>query len=95
MLFQQGDGLYNTPEETEFVDKIYQVCKNISVDYAVMEKAQNVKVYAAEFGWSDLGTWGSLYELRKKDDNRNVITGNHVKPMIQINVLSMCQRTRW
>lgn len=79
MLFQQGDGLYNTPEETEFVDKIYQVCKNISVDYAVMEKAQNVKVYAAEFGWSDLGTWGSLYELRKKDDNRNVITGNHVK----------------
>ena len=44
-----------------------------------MEKANNVMVYAAEFGWSDLGTWGSLYELRKKDQNNNAIAGNHVR----------------
>lgn len=78
-LFKQGEGLYNTEKETEFIDRIYQVCRNISVDYGIMEKAQNVKVYAADFGWSDLGTWGSLYELRKKDSNRNAISGNHVK----------------
>lgn len=78
-LFKQGEGLYNTPQEEEFIDRIYQVCKSISIDYGVMEKARNVKVFAAEFGWSDLGTWGSLYELRKKDSNKNVITGNHIK----------------
>lgn len=78
-LFKQGEGLYNTPQEADFIDKIYQICKSISVDYGIMEKAQNVQVFAAEFGWSDLGTWGSLYELRKKDANKNVIAGNHVK----------------
>lgn len=78
-LFKQGDGLYNTAKEQEFIDHIYQVCKNISIDYGIMEKARNVKVYAADFGWSDLGTWGSLYNLRKKDSKQNVISGNHVK----------------
>lgn len=78
-LFKQGEGLYNTDKEEDFIDQIYQVCKKISVDYGIMEKARNVKVYATDFGWSDLGTWGSLYELRKKDANKNVITGNHVK----------------
>lgn len=78
-LFKQGEGLYNTDSEPEFIDKIYQVCRNISVDYGIMEKAQNVHVYAADFGWSDLGTWGSLYEIRKKDTNQNVVSGNRVK----------------
>lgn len=78
-LFKQGEGLYNTPEEEEFIDRIYQVCRKISIDYGIMEKADNVRVYAADFGWSDLGTWSSLYELRKKDANLNAIVGNHVK----------------
>ena len=78
-LFKQGDGLYNTPQEEEFIDRIYQVCRKISIDYGVMEKADNVNVYAADFGWSDLGTWGSLYELRQKDANLNSVVGNHVK----------------
>ena len=78
-LFKQGEGLYNTPQEEEFIDRIYQVCRKISIDYGVMEKAGNVKVYAADFGWSDLGTWSSLYELRKKDENLNTVVGNHVK----------------
>lgn len=78
-LFKQGEGLYNTANEAEFIDKIYQVCRNISVDYGIMEKANNVHVYAADFGWSDLGTWGSLYDIRKKDNNHNVVSGNRVK----------------
>lgn len=77
-LFRQGEGLYNTPNEISFIKQIYQVCKNISIDYGIMEKAQNVKVYAADFGWSDLGTWGSLYELHEKDENANAIVGKKV-----------------
>lgn len=78
-LFIQGEGLYNTPDESAFVEQIYQVCRNISVDYGIMEKAQNVRVYAADFGWSDLGTWGSLYSMRPKDKNLNAISGKRVK----------------
>ena len=78
-LFKQGEGLYNTPAETNFIKATYQVCKNISIDYGIMEKAKNVCVYAADFGWSDLGTWNSLYEISEKDENRNVISGNKVK----------------
>ena len=78
-LFLQGEGIYNTPEEAEFIETIYQTCRNISIDYGVMEKAQNVRVYAADFGWSDLGTWGSLYNMCKRDERMNVIAGNHVK----------------
>ncbi len=78
-LFKQGEGLYNTPQEEEFIERIYQVCRKISIDYGVMEKAENVWVYAANFGWSDLGTWSSLYELRKKDDDLNAVVGNHIK----------------
>lgn len=78
-LFKQGEGLYNTPGEEAFIERIYQVCRKISIDYGVMEKADNVWVYAAHFGWSDLGTWSALYELRKKDENQNAVVGNHVK----------------
>ena len=77
-LFQAGMGKYNTEEEKAFIDKTYSVCTNISIDYGVMEKASNVHVYAADFGWSDLGTWGSLYEIREKDENQNAIVGNNV-----------------
>lgn len=78
-LFKQGRGFYNTPFEEDVVKKIYEVCRNISIDFGIMEKAQNVRVFAADFGWSDLGTWGSLYELRSKDENQNAIMGKRVK----------------
>jgi len=77
-LFQAGIGKYNTEEEEDFIGKTYSVCTNISIDYGVMEKASNVYVYAADFGWSDLGTWGSLYDIRDKDENRNAIVGKNV-----------------
>ena len=77
-LFKAGKGIYNTPGESSFIDETYAVCKNISIDYGIMEKAKNVYVLAVDFGWSDLGTWGSLYQIRKKDENQNAIIGNNV-----------------
>ena len=53
-------------------------CRNISIDYGVMEKAENVYVLVSDFGWSDLGTWGSLYDQLSKDDKQNSVTGKHV-----------------
>jgi mannose-1-phosphate guanylyltransferase len=77
-LFSKGIGKYNTDEEEGFINETYAVCKNISIDYGVMEKADNVYVLSVDFGWSDLGTWGSLYTLRDKDNNQNAVVGNNV-----------------
>jgi mannose-1-phosphate guanylyltransferase len=77
-LFEKGAGKYNTAGETDFIHEIFPVCKNISIDYGVMENADNVYVLAADFGWSDLGTWGSLFDIRQKDSNKNAIIGNNV-----------------
>jgi mannose-1-phosphate guanylyltransferase len=77
-LFKKGIGKYNTPEEEAFIEETYSVCTNISIDYGIMEKASNVYVYAADLGWSDLGTWGSLYEIREKDENGNAVVGKNV-----------------
>lgn len=77
-LFSQGEHLYNTPNEPAFINKIYSECMGISIDYGIMEKSDNVYVLTADFGWSDLGTWGSLYENKEKDDHGNVVTGNGV-----------------
>jgi len=77
-LFKEGIGLYNTSEEHTFIAATYPKCKNISIDYGVMEKADNVHVLCADFGWSDLGTWGSLYDMSQKDDQLNAIQGKNV-----------------
>lgn len=70
--FESGKEKWNTPEEEAFINEIYPSCENVSIDYGILEKANNVSVLCAEFGWSDLGTWGSLYELSPKDENENV-----------------------
>jgi mannose-1-phosphate guanylyltransferase len=67
----QGLEKYNTPEEQTFIKEQYPMCQNISIDYGIMEKAENVYMLVADFGWSDLGTWGSLYDLTKKDEYKN------------------------
>ncbi len=78
-LFEEGISVYGTPGEEEFAKKAYSQCKNISIDYGIMEKAQNVYLLKAEdIGWSDLGTWGSLYEFSDKDDIGNKIIGKNV-----------------
>lgn len=69
----QGKGVYGTPEEKQFIETYFPACPNISIDFGVMEKADNVFVQLCDFGWSDLGTWGSLYDLSQKDENRNAI----------------------
>lgn len=77
-LFEKGLKLYNTPDEIPFIKKTYSECQGISIDYGVMEKAKNVFVLTADFGWSDLGTWSSLYENKEKDEHGNVISGDNI-----------------
>ncbi len=65
--------IYNTPKETSFITSNYGKCENISIDFGIMERAENVKVLPVDFGWSDLGTWGSLYKKMDKDNDENVV----------------------
>lgn len=67
-----GVGLYGTDKEKAFINEYFPACPNISIDFGIMEKADNVYVLMGDFGWSDLGTWGSLYDLSPKDNNQNV-----------------------
>lgn len=78
-LFSAGTNAYNSKLEIGFIEQTYAKCENISLDYGIMEKAQNVYVLPADFGWSDLGTWGSLYENLQKDENQNAVVGKNVK----------------
>ncbi len=77
-IFEKGLGIYHTPNESAFIKDSYAICPNISIDYGIMEKAENVYVFASDFGWSDLGTWGSLYDMIDKDTNSNAIIGKNV-----------------
>ncbi len=77
-LFSSDLSKYGTPEEEEFITGVYSTCKNISVDYGIMEKAEDVYVFFSDFGWSDLGSWGSLYEHSTRDMNGNMLRGNNV-----------------
>ncbi len=77
-IFEEGNKIYNTPAEAEFIKTAYTQCTNISIDFGVMEKAKNVFVMSADFGWSDLGTYGSLYEHIKHDQNHNAVVGKNV-----------------
>ncbi len=78
-LFSEGRGIYHTEAEDEFIRRIYGQCKNISIDYGVMEKAPNVYVVLSDFGWSDLGTWGSLYTHVAHDAQENAVVGKQVR----------------
>lgn len=77
-LFSEGENLFNTENEDRFIKTAYTQCKSISIDYGVMEKAKNVFTIAADIGWSDLGTWGSLYSYSDKDEDGHVIQGKNV-----------------
>lgn len=78
-LFKGGYGIYDTVKESEFINEIYAQCVNISVDYAILEKANNIYVLPCDIGWTDLGTWGSLYNQVEHDDDKNAIVGDGVK----------------
>lgn len=70
-LFKRGWSVYNSDFENDFIRDNYKLADNISIDYAVMEKSQNVYVLPANFDWNDLGSWGSLYDKLDKDGNNN------------------------
>jgi mannose-1-phosphate guanylyltransferase len=72
-VFNEGKSLLGTTDENDFIYKIYSAIRSISIDYGVLEKADNVYVLNAEMGWSDLGTWSSLYVHTTVDDNENAI----------------------
>lgn len=69
---EPGKDIYGTPDEKRFIDENFPACPNVSIDFGIMEKADNVYVSLGDFGWSDLGTWGALYDLSPKDENDNV-----------------------
>ena len=77
-IFQNGKSVYNTKKERAFISKVYTQCTNVSIDIGLMEKAKNVLVIPAKFGWSDLGTWASLYNLHQKDYMGNAVSGKNV-----------------
>lgn len=70
---------YGTDEEQNKIDESYPQCKNISVDYAILEKAEEIFVFPASFSWSDLGTWNSLREQSDMDKYGNVCIGDNIK----------------
>ncbi len=74
---RRGEGLFATPQEKQFINENFPACPNVSIDYGIMEKANNVYVSLGDFGWSDLGTWGSLYDLSPKDREGNVVLKCH------------------
>lgn len=78
-IFERMLPYYYTDEEQAVVNELFPTCENISVDYAIMEKADEIYVFPASFGWSDLGTWGSLHENSEKDAHNNVCIGSNIK----------------
>ncbi len=77
-LFDTEKEHFNTPEEGNAINRIYPLCTNVSIDFAIMEKADNVYVIPSSFGWSDLGTWNSAYDNFEKDYLGNAVSGENV-----------------
>ncbi len=78
-IFEDMLPFYGTSEEQKLIDERYGDCENISIDYAIMEKADEIFVFPASFGWSDLGMWSSLLEHSARDAGGNALIGNNIK----------------
>lgn len=78
-IFENMIPVLGTADEQKVIDERYPDCENISVDYAILENAEEIFVFPADFGWSDLGTWGSLLTLSSKDENGNALISKNVK----------------
>ena len=77
---------FYTEREKETIEELFPTCESISIDYAVMEKAERIYVLPAEFGWSDLGSWGSLHSLLPKDNRNNAIVGENIRLLSLIHI---------
>jgi mannose-1-phosphate guanylyltransferase len=75
-ILNENPGKFNTEEEQAYINRVYPRTRNISIDYAIMEKADNVYTIPADIGWSDLGTWNSLHQYLAGEDNRVTIGQN-------------------
>ncbi|WBX77583.1 mannose-1-phosphate guanylyltransferase [Tenacibaculum ovolyticum] len=74
-VLDDGNNVYNTDFEDDFIKNNYAKCENISIDYGIMERSNNVHILPVDFGWNDLGTWGSLYNKLNKDSQENAVVG--------------------
>lgn len=77
-IFTEGIQFYNTAEEKSFINQFYPTAPNISIDYAILEKADNVYTIPTDIGWSDLGTWASLHDVAEKDADQNSVNGKQI-----------------
>lgn len=77
-IFDEEKDKFYTDQEQAFINRAYSQCKSISIDYGIMEKSDNVRVLLADFGWSDLGTWKSLYDISPKDTSGNTVDATHL-----------------
>ena len=77
-LLMRYDSVIETPEESKVFDQVYDAFPRISVDYAILEHAKNIYVIPASIGWSDLGSWASLHEVKEPDEDGNVVVGDHL-----------------
>jgi mannose-1-phosphate guanylyltransferase len=72
--FDKGFHFFNTPAERAFIEENFSYCPIISIDYGIMEKADNVYMLCVDFGWADLGTWGSIFDIApNKDESNNAV----------------------
>ena len=78
-IFENMEDVYGTPAEQERINAVYPECESISVDYAIMEKAEEIYVIPSDFGWSDLGTWGTLLQQTPHDVNGNGCIGKDIR----------------
>ena len=92
-IFERLLPYYYTEQEQEMINQNFPLCENISVDYAIMEKADEIFVFPSDFGWSDLGTWGSLHGNLPKDAHNNTQIGQNIKHGIVLSIPR--RRKRW
>jgi mannose-1-phosphate guanylyltransferase len=93
--FDLGNDKFNTPGEQEFINLHYPYCPNISIDYGIMEKANNVYMLCVDFGWADLGTWGSLFDIAQKEEENNAVLKTRVLLYeSENNIVALGDRTR-
>ena len=78
-IFENMLPYYFTDKEQELINEQFPTCESISIDYAIMEKADEIFVFPANFGWSDLGTWGSLHLNSQRDAQNNALIGENIK----------------
>ena len=89
--FTEASSRFYTSQEKQAIQAAYVQSKNISIDYGIMEKANNVYVWLSNFAWSDLGSWSSLYDIQKKDENKNVVDAHAMVYDTRNSVIKGCK----